>query len=338
MKELRSEDLKEKFDCSPMQESEGDKKFKGIATLKNASAEHISFLSNEKYLDAAKATEAGAVLCTKILSSTLEKHIPQERLFICKHPYSSFAKIAQYFYEANHGAFGISDLASIAVSAEVDPSATVFPFAFIGANAKIGKNTVIYSNAFIGMGSSLGDNCIIYPNAVIREGCTLGSHCIINPGAVVGGDGFGFAPSLEGNIKIPQVGGVKIGDNVEIGSNASIDRGTIDATEIASNTKIDSIVQIGHNVRIGEGCFIAGQVGVAGSAEIGNWVMIGGQTGIVGHIKIHDNVMIGSKSSVTKSVQSGSCVIGIPAQDHRNEFKEKAMLKRILKKSFNKES
>ena len=338
MKEISREDLKEKFHCIPIQEEHVGQKFKGIATLKNATSEHISFLSNEKYLNSAKATEAGAILCSKILSSSLEKYIPKERLFLCKHPYANFAKIAQYFYEANHGAFGISDLASIAVSADVDPSATVFPFAFIGANAKIGKNSVIYSNAFVGMGSSLGDNCILYPNAVIREGCSLGNNCIVNPGAVIGGDGFGFAPGLDGNIKIPQVGGVKIGDNVEVGSNSSIDRGTIDATEIASNTKIDSLVQIGHNVTIGEGCFLAGQVGIAGSTEIGNWVMIGGQTGVIGHLKISDNVMVGAKSAVTKNLESGSCVIGIPAQNHQKELREKAMIKRILKKSFTQES
>lgn len=305
--------------------------FTGVAPLSLATPETLSFLTNEKYLDEATASRAGGVLCAAGMAASLEGKF-KGRVYVCAEPYVVFARVAQVFFKPVHPFSGQSAQASVDTSARVDPSATVFPFVFIGPGAVVGPRTVLYSGTFVGAASELGADCIVYPNAVVREGCRLGDRCIVNAGAVIGGDGFGFAPSGMENVKIPQVGGVRMGDDVEVGSNASIDRGAMADTEIGAQTKIDSLVQIGHNVVVGKACFLAGQTGIAGSSKIGNRVTLAGQVGVVGHIEIGDFVTVLAKSGVSKSLPEKGYYNGVPCKPNRDYLRELATLNRMLAK------
>ncbi|MFQ5454235.1 MAG: UDP-3-O-(3-hydroxymyristoyl)glucosamine N-acyltransferase, partial [Candidatus Zixiibacteriota bacterium] len=189
------------------------------------------------------------------------------------------------------------------------------PLWHIKKDTRIGQNCQIISSVFIGKNVTLGDNCLIYPGVRIMNDTIIGNNVIIHAATVLGSDGFGFAESDKGLKKIKQVGWVEIGDNIEIGSNCSIDRGTLGPTKIGSGTKIDNLVHIAHNVIIGNNCIIVAQVGISGSTTIGNNVVMGGQAGIVGHIEIGDNVHIAGKSGVTKSIKTGQTVLGFPARD-----------------------
>ncbi len=301
-----------------------------LAPLHLADATHLAFLANEKYFDEALKTNAGALLCTQAMAQSLSEKGCKARLFICAEPYVTFARVSQFFFKPRHPFEGHSTQAVIDISAQVHPQATVFPFAFIGPGARVGARSVIYSGVFIGAASEVGEDCIVYPNAVVREGCRVGNRCIINPGAVIGGDGFGFAPSGMENVKIPQVGGVVLQDDVEIGSNSSVDRGAMSDTRIGTQTKIDSLVQVAHNVEIGKACFIAAQTGIGGSTKIGNRVTLAGQVGVIGHISIADYVTVLAKSGVTKDLKEKDIYNGIPSRPNRDFLMQLATLNRLV--------
>jgi len=305
--------------------------FSGVAPLEYATKETISFLTNIKYISSACASKAGIILCTKEFVSDLKEN-SSSILVICPNPYAAFAKISQVFFKPTHGFQGISQSAHIDKTAKLAETVTVFPGAYIASNAIIGERTVIYPGCFIGENTSIGEDCILYPNVVIREGCRIGSRCLFNPGVVIGGDGFGFAPTPEENIKIPQIGGVQIADDVECGSNSAIDRGTVQDTCVGRQTKIDNLVQIGHNTTIGEFCFLAGQTGVAGSAKIGHRVTAGGQVGISGHLSIGDHATVGSQAGVSKSIPKGQIWWGTPARPLKEHVKSLVVLSRLAKK------
>lgn len=305
--------------------------FVGVAPLEFAAPNTISFLANIKYLDAAQTTKAGVVLCTEDAAKKLLQN-NHSILIVCANPYAAFAKVSQTFFKPRHSFQGISQQAFIDKTAKVAQSATIFPNAYVAAHAVIGENTVIYPGCFVGEHVTIGNDCLLYPNVVVREGCNVGHRCLLNPGAVIGGEGFGFAPTLEENVKIPQIGGVQIADDVEIGANSTIDRGTIENTTVGRQTKIDNLVTVGHNSQIGEFCFLAGQTGVAGSAKIGNRVTTAGQVGISGHLSIGDNVIIGPKSGVTKNIPNGQTWLGIPARPYKEFVKWLAVLNRFVKK------
>ncbi|NBW82805.1 UDP-3-O-(3-hydroxymyristoyl)glucosamine N-acyltransferase, partial [bacterium] len=293
----------EKFGCVVLdpdsRQSSGP--FDGISVLSAATQNQLSFLSNERYLDDARASHAGAIFCSEAHAQLLLGNT-NSTLLVCRDPYVTFARVSQYFFKPSHGFTGVSPQAFVDSSAKIDSTVTVFPFVYIGPGAVVGKGTVLYPGAFVGGGASVGVDCLLYPNAVVREGCRLGDRCILNPGAVVGGDGFGFAPSGMENVKIPQVGAVQIGHDVELGSNASVDRGALLDTVVGAQTKIDSLVQIGHNAKIGKACFLAAQSAVAGSSELGDRVTLAGQAGVAGHIKITDHVTVLAQSGVTQSL------------------------------------
>lgn len=306
--------------------------FDGVAPLNMAQANHVSFLANEKYIDDALASKAGAILCSKKTVEYLQNKVTC-LLLVCHDPYAAFAKVSQNFFKPLHPFSGISPHAIIDKSAEIHPTATIFPFVFVGPGAHIGKNSVVYSGCFIGAASSIGEDCILYPNVVVREGCKISDRCILNPGAVIGGDGFGFAPTPKENVKIPQIGGVQIADDVEVGANATIDRGAMADTKIGRQTKIDNLVMIAHNVEVGEFCFVAGQTGIAGSTIVGNRCVFAGQVGVAGHLKIADNSTIAAQSGVSKNiVKPGEIWRGsptIPIKEYAQHF---AVLNKIVKK------
>ncbi len=282
-----------------------------IATLEKANADSISFFSNKKYLDQFQNTKARVCI-------TSEKYIsyaPKSTiLIISENPYVSFAKISHKFYDTKPQ---LED--AIANSAYISPS------------AKLGKNVKIFPNVYVGDKVEIGDNCIIHHSATLQN-CIIGENTIIHAGVRIGQDGFGYAFDKGSYIKVPQIGGVTIGKNVEIGANTTIDRGTIENTEIGDMCKIDNLVQIGHNVKLGVGCIIVSQVGISGSTEIGNYVQIGGQAGLAGHLKIGDKAQIGAQSGILKDIEPETVCMGTPALPIKQFFRNFTALKKIANK------
>lgn len=313
-----------------------DLSFKNVSPLKDASKNHISFIINNKYLDSVKTTEAGVILCTKNLAPDISQHssaIP----IICKNPRASFAKVSQFFFQPQHPFNGVSNHSMVDETAKISPTATIFPYVFIGPGASIGERTILYPGCFVGAASIIGDDCILYPNVVIREGCIIGDRCIFNPGAVIGGDGFGFEPTGKENIKIPQTGGVEISNDVELGSNVTIDRAAFGNTKIGSGTKLDNLVHIAHNVEVGELCLFAGQTGISGSTKIGDRVMTGGQAGTCDNIKIGDSAILAAQTLVAKNIPLGHQIwIGRPARPIKEVYKTTAILNKIVQSYKNK--
>lgn len=309
--------------------------FSGVAPLDYATSTHISFLTNEKYIDAGLQSKAGAIFCSQKMAETLQNKW-HGIILVCEDAYAAFAKVSQSFFKPTHPFHGISPQAIVDKSAVIHPTATVFPFAFIASGAHVGKNSVLYSGCFLGAASTVGEDCILYPNVVVREGCRIGDRCIINPGVVIGGDGFGFAPTSKENVKIPQIGGVEIAHDVELGSNTTIDRGALANTKIGAQTKIDNLVMIAHNVQIGENCLMAAQTGVAGSTTIGSYVKTGGQAGFAGHIKIGNNVGITAQSGVSKNISDNEIWGGTPARPFKEHIQQAAALSSLAKKHLKK--
>jgi len=307
------------FDCS----------FTNVAPLHEASKEHISFIIDSKYLNAANSSHAGIILCKKELALQISES--SALLIVCEYPRAAFGKISQFFYQPQHHYSGVSSQSMIDMSAKISETATIFPYVFIGPGAIIGERTVLYPGCFVGAASSIGDDCILYPNVVIREGCIIGDNCIFNPGAVIGGDGFGFEHTPSENVKIPQIGTVEIFNHVEIGSNATVDRAVFGKTKIGDQTKIDNLVQVAHNVQIGKGCLFAAQTGIAGSTQIGNRVMAGGHVAIKDHIKIGNDALLVTQAGVAKHIPSGAeRWAGSPARPLKKFFKSSAILNKIV--------
>jgi UDP-3-O-[3-hydroxymyristoyl] glucosamine N-acyltransferase len=240
-------------------------------------------------------------------------------------PYAALGRLLTLFYPLEHGRSGVSPDAYIEEGAIVSPGATIFPRAFIGKGAKIEKGVVIYPGVFIGNDSFIGENSILYANVTVYHSCIIGKRVILHSGVVVGADGFGFAAPGKDNTKIPQVGIVQIDDDVEIGANTTIDRAAMGRTWIQRNVKIDNLVQIAHNVVIGENSAIAAQVGISGSTKLGKSVMVGGQTGMAGHINIGDNVIIAARSGLHRDIESHQTIGGAPPLPYQQWIKLEAL-------------
>ena len=298
-----------------------------VSALTSAEIHEVAFVDNRRYASELENTQAGLLL----LPSDLAGRAPSNSIVVeCDNAYDAFAKIAESFYpEASVSCFessntAISNKAKIGINVSISPGVVINDDAVIGSGCFIGANTTI------GRAVIIGENTWIGPNSTLCY-CIIGDSNIIHTGVRIGQDGYGFSPGFPSHRKVPQLGRVLVGDNVEIGANSCIDRGSLLDTEIGSGTKIDNLVQIAHNVRVGSGCLFAGQVGVAGSSNIGDYVMIGGQTAISGHLTIGDKVQIGGKSSVTKDIESGRKVLGNPAVDSRVHWKRLATLNKLTK-------
>ncbi|MBI5168938.1 MAG: UDP-3-O-(3-hydroxymyristoyl)glucosamine N-acyltransferase [Candidatus Eisenbacteria bacterium] len=281
---------------------------KGVAGIREAQSGDITFIANSRYDAYLHETKASAVICGR---ETRESTVP---LLQVDNPYLAFQKVVKHFRPELY-----KPLAGVHPSAVVSPAATLGTNVSVGAHcvveagAKVGANTVLMPGCYVGVQAAIGDDCMIYPRVVIREECVIGDRCIIHPGAVIGADGFGFAFDSGRYHKVPQVGTVIVGNDVEIGANATIDRATTHATRIGDGTKIDNLVQIGHNVVTGQHCIVVAQVGISGSTELEDYVTIGGQAGVIGHVRLGKGSMIGGQSGVTKSVPPGAKVSGYPA-------------------------
>lgn len=286
-----------------------DKEISGVNTLELAGSADLSFLANAKYESALETTKAAAVVLEQKYADQVESAL------ISENPYMDLAKAMHVFSRPQGCLEGVHELAFIHPDAEVDESATVYPFAFVGKGARLGPNCKVFAGAYIGEDVVLGPGCIIYPNCSIMAGSTIGTGCILQPGAVIGGDGYGYAQVSGKHMKIPQIGTVELGNQVEIGSNACIDRAALDVTRIGSGSKIDNLVQIAHNVTTGEDCLIISQSGVAGSTKLGKGVILAAQAGLVDNIEIGDGAVIGAQAGVTNDVPAGFMGAGSPLQD-----------------------
>jgi UDP-3-O-[3-hydroxymyristoyl] glucosamine N-acyltransferase len=324
-KGLSVEEIAKKLSCKFIGEN---KQIKGVSTLKNATPDHISFFSNNKYRKFLSDTNAGACL---IKSSDIDTTPERVTKIICDDPYLAYAYVLDMFYPDEVVVGEISETAYIAKTAKIGQNCKIQHNAFIDENAIIGDNVVVGPSTYIGKGVIVGNEAVISSNVSLVE-CEIGEKCIIHTGVKIGQDGFGFTLDTQKQIKkIKQVGKVIIGKNVEIGANTCIDRGALENTIVDDNTKIDNLVQIGHNVVIGKNCFICGQAGIAGSTIIGDYVMIGGQAGVSGHIEVGDMVQIASKGGVINDLKMGEKVGGYPAINIIDWHKQSIFLKNSIK-------
>lgn len=309
---------------------EGDRneKITSFGKIQEAQKGDISFLANPKYEPHLYQTQASAVI---INDSFAPSQPISTTLIKVEDAYAAFTKLLEEYDKLTKAKLvGIEQPSFIHESSNTGNNFYLGAFSRIAANVSIGNNTKIHSQADIGLGSKIGDNCIIYSGVKIYPNTVIGDNCIIHANTVVGSDGFGFAPLKDGSYKkIPQLGNVVLEDNVEIGANATIDCGTMGSTVVKKGVKLDNLVQIAHNVIIGENTVIAAQSGVSGSTEVGTQCVIGGQVGISGHLKIADGVQMGAKSGVTKANVAGEKIMGYPAFNLRNFQRSQAIIRKL---------
>ena len=298
----------------------------GVAPLAEAREGQISFLSNPKYAPQLESTGATAVLVAKDLEGDSPRWIR------VANPYFAMASVVARFFDVRPRPDGISPQASIASSATLGKGVAIGAFSAIGERAEIGDGVVIYPQVTIEADAVIGAGTIVYPNVSVYHACRIGQRCIVHSGVVIGSDGYGFAQEGGRHHKIPQVGIVRIEDDVEIGAGTTIDRAALGETVIGEGTKIDNLVQIGHNVKIGKHCLLVSQVGIAGSTELGDYVVVAGQSGFAGHLKIGSRVQVAAKSAVLEDVAEGTKVMGIPAVPFREFARREAHLRRLTKR------
>jgi UDP-3-O-[3-hydroxymyristoyl] glucosamine N-acyltransferase len=299
-----------------------DVEITGVSGIRSAQEGDITFLSAERYRQYLPECKASCVLVKELVKGL---NIAQLRV---SNPHLAFAQLLGHFYIRPQKPLGISENATVSDTATIGKDVSIFPFSYISDNVSIGNGTIICPYVFIGHNTTIGEGCVIYPNVVLRENVKIGNRVIVHSGSVIGSDGFGYVFEGGKHHKIPQVGGVIIEDDVEIGSNVSIDRATTENTIIGAGTKIDNLVQIGHNVIVGKNSIIVSQVGIGGSTEIGDYVTLAGQVGISDHVTIESGTMIGAQSGVMGHVAKG-IYSGSPIMPHREWLKTQAIIAKL---------
>jgi UDP-3-O-[3-hydroxymyristoyl] glucosamine N-acyltransferase len=300
-----------------------------VARIEQGRQGSLCFLANPKYEQYLYTTGASIVLINR--SFVLQQPV-EATLIRVDNAYEAIASLLDLYNSMKTlNKKGRSWRAHVSWRAKLGKGVWVGKFSFVGRGSSIGKGSKIFPHVYIGENVSLGDNCIIYPGVRIYQGCKIGNNCTIHANAVIGSDGFGFAPTADGSYKkIPQIGHVVIEDDVEIGANTVVDRATLDTTVIRKGVKIDNLVQIAHNVEVGENTVIAAQTGIAGSAKIGKNCMFAGQVGIVGHITIADNTTTGAQAGINSTVKKpGTTIIGSPAIHYRDYFKAYTLFRHL---------
>ena len=331
MTEIRDPEMRKVFLLGEIAEHvggtlEGDPeiKIRGVDGMETAGPDKLSFVTNPKYVRHLGQCRAAALIVPSSLGGLDYARIVSEK------PYLALAKAAQMFAEPPLLAPGAHASAHIEKDALMGAEVSVGPLAHVGSGSKIGAKSRIYGGAYIGRNVEIGEGCLIYPRVTILDGCLIGNGVIIHSGTVIGSDGFGFAQDdLGHHYKIPQIGIVRIDDDVEIGANCTVDRATFGRTWIQRGAKIDTLVQIAHNVVVGEYSILIAQVGISGSTRIGRHVILAGQVGVAGHLEIGDGVRVGAKSGVPHSIKAGEDRMGIPAVPQKEWFKNLTNMRRL---------
>lgn len=294
-------------------DGDGSLLIEGVAGLAEAAPAQLSFFGHNKYRREFEATRASAVL----VSGDEPRVKDGPTLVRVPNPHLAFARISQLFHPPRKFSPGISPKADVHPEAKVHPTATVMAFVSVAQGAVIGPRVVLHPQVSVGIGASIGEDSVLHPGVAVYEGCAVGKRCVLHANSVVGSDGFGFAFDLEtpAHVKIPQAGIARLEDDVELGASSCVDRATLGETVVGQGTKIDNLVQVGHNVRIGPHSILCAQAGVSGSSELGTGVVLGGQAGIAGHLKIHDLAKVAAQAGVGHDVEAGAAVGGSPAFD-----------------------
>ena len=307
---------------------EGDPEVKvsNFSKIEEGKPGTLTFLANPKYEHHIYHTEASIVLVNQDFTPTEPIHTTLIRV---ENAYTALAQLLNMVEQSKSKKSGVDSTAFIAPTASVGEDCYIGNMAYIGERVKLGNNCQVYPFAYIGDNVEIGDNTILYPHVTVYHDCRIGQHCILHAGSVIGADGFGFAPEGEQYKKIPQLGNVVIEDNVEIGANTTIDRAVMDSTIIRQGVKLDNLIQIAHNVEVGENTVMAAQVGIAGSVKVGKHCMFGGQVGLAGHIQIADDVTLGAQAGVISSVKEATTLLGAPAIQARNFMRSSAIFNRL---------
>jgi UDP-3-O-[3-hydroxymyristoyl] glucosamine N-acyltransferase len=311
---------------------DGARRVSGVASLDAAGAEQVAFYANPRYRRELASTGAAAV----IVAEAEAGHVPASAAsLVAAQPYVAFAKASAVFHRELTLEAGVQRGAFVDDTAEVHPTAAVSPGAYVGPGARVGARTTLHAGSRVLDCAVVGEGCTLWPGAVVRENCLVGNRVVLQPNCVVGSDGFGFAFDLEGDgsgpihRKVPQAGIVRIEDDVEVGACTCIDRATLGETVIGRGTKIDNLVQVAHNVKVGPLSLLVAQCGISGSTELGQGVILAGQVGVVGHLKLGDGARVGAQSGVSRDLEAGETVSGAPAIPHRDWLRMVAALPKV---------
>ncbi len=311
---------------------DGARRVSGVAALETAGPLQLAFYANPRYRKELAGTRAAGV----IVSPDEAAQVPEGAVaLVAAQPYVAFAKASAVFYRELTMEPGAQRFALVDDTAEVHPTAAISPGAYVGPGARIGARTTLHAGARVLDNAQIGAGCTLWSGAIVRERCILGDRVVLQPNCVVGSDGFGFAFDLEGDgqgpmhRKVPQAGIVRIEDDVEVGACTCIDRATLGETVIGRGTKIDNLVQVAHNVRVGPLSLLVAQCGISGSTELGQGVILAGQVGVVGHLKLGDGARVGAQSGVSRDLEAGETVSGAPAIAHREWLRMVAALPRV---------
>lgn len=295
----------------------------GVSSLEQAQPGDLAYVEGERFVKAALGSKAAAFVVAQSLAD-----LPRPQLVIANPKYA-FARLVQQFFTAPYKARGVAQQITQGTGVQIGPDVSIWPFVTLGDRVRIGARVTLYPGVFIGDDSVVEDDSLLYPNVTVRERCTIGKRVIVHSGTVVGSDGFGYVQQEGRHHKIPQIGTVVIEDDVELGANVTVDRATFGRTLIKRGAKVDNLVQIAHNVTVGEHNILVAQVGIAGSTTLGSHVVVGGQAGLADHIQIGDQVMIAARSGVNRSLTGNQIVSGTPAMPHEISIKAQAVVPRL---------
>jgi UDP-3-O-[3-hydroxymyristoyl] glucosamine N-acyltransferase len=307
-------------------EGDGERAITGVATLESAQPHELSFVANAKYLPYLQRSRAGAVLIPEALAASVPAGIAR---IVVEDPHIAMYEALRLLYPRPRARGEIHPTAVVDASAALGDAVSVGAYAVIGARARVGSGTTIGAHVVIGDDCEIGEACTLHAHATLHDGVTLGARCLIHSGARLGREGFGFVWHEGAHRRVPQVGRCILGDDVEIGANSTVDRGSIGDTVVGSGTKIDNLVHLGHNVRVGRHVIIIAQVGVSGSTTIGDGAVIGGQAGVIGHADIGAGARIGGQAGVIGDVPAGATYSGYPARPHREALRGQGMVARL---------
>jgi UDP-3-O-[3-hydroxymyristoyl] glucosamine N-acyltransferase len=302
---------------------DGDRMIEGIRPLDHAGPEHLSFLHNPKYAEQAAGSPAGAILVDR------PDRLVGRDLLVCEQPYLAVAKALELFHPRPTPAPGIHPSANVLDDLSLGAGSSIGPLVAVGSGVVIGSNTIIGAGCVLGDGVHIGDDVLLHPRVVIEDGCRVGDRCVLQSGAVIGSDGYGFATVDGIHHKVPQVGIVVLEDDVEIQANTTIDRATMGETRVGRGTKVDNLVQLAHNVQVGEHCLLVSQSGVSGSTKIGRHSVFAGQAGAAGHLEIGERVVVTARAAAMKSVPDGTILAGFPGRPQSEWMRTQAAVQRL---------